>query len=164
MSISVDAIMKPFVIILLATLLMPGLTPMAEGIEQGRQNALQRLADRSKPSGPSQTQQIVDNNPAAIAKLIKDIDAAARTNKERMMSIIIINTDVAGATLEKEKARTGFSFGEIYVAHALALSTGKKFDAIVALKKRGQTWSQIAQAHNVRLKGSKELLEEMKKK
>ena len=156
--------MKRFVIILLTILLTPGLTPMADGVEQGRYNALQRFADRSKPSGRSQTQQVSDSDPAAIAKLIKDIDAAIKTNKERMMSIIVINTDVAAATLEKEKARTGFSFGEIYVAHSLALSTGKKFDAIAAMKKRGQTWSQIARAHNVTLKGSKELLEEMKKK
>ena len=158
-----SAIMKRFVIILL-TLLTPGLTPMADGIEQGRQNALQRFADRSRPSGQSQTQQTNESDPAAIAKLIKDIDAAMRTNKERMTSIIIINTNVAAATLEKEKARTGFSFGELYVAHSLALSTGKKFDAIAALKKRGQTWSQIARAHNVTLRGSKELLEEMKRK
>lgn len=156
--------MKPFVIILLTTLLTPAFTPRADGTEQGWQNAFQRFADRSKPGAQSQTQRITGNNPAAIAKLIKDIDDAIKTNRQRMLSIIVINTDVASATLEKEKARTGFSFGEIYVAHALALSTGKKFDAIVALKKRGQTWSQIAQAHKVTLKGSKELLEEMKKR
>jgi len=156
--------MKRFVIVLLTTLLLSALIPASNGIEQGRQNAFQRLADRSHPSGKSQTQQTSKSDPAAIAKLIADIDAAIRANKQRTLSVIIINTDVSGATLEKEKAQTGFSFGEIYVAHSLALSTGKKFDAIVALKKRGQTWSQIAQAHNVTLKGSKELIEEMKKK
>lgn len=156
--------MKRCVIILLTTLLTTALTPMAPGMEQGRANAFQRYADRSKPSGRSQTQQARESDPAAIAKLIKDIDAAIKTDKQRMMSIIIINTDVAASTLEKEKANTGFSFGEIYVAHSLALSTGKKFDAIVALKKKGQSWAQIAKSHNVTLKGSKELLEEMKKR
>ena len=53
---------------------------------------------------------------AAIAKLIGDINAAVRTNKQRMLTIIIINTDLATTTLEQEKARTGLSFGELYVA------------------------------------------------
>src|ERR1044072_1490932 len=57
------------------------------------------------------------NDPAAIDKLIADIDAAAKANKARMLRIIIINTDVAGPTLEQEKSRTGLSLGEIYVAH-----------------------------------------------
>lgn len=101
---------------------------------------------------------------AAIAKLIGDINVAARSDKRRMLSIITINTDVATATLEKEQARTGLSIGDIYVAHSLALATHKKFDAIVALKAGGQSWAQIARAHKVSLKGSAELLKEMMKK
>ena len=98
-----------------------------------------------------------------IAKLIRDINAAVRDDKRRMLSIIVINTNVAAATLEKQKARTGLSFGDIYVAHALCLATGKKFDTIAALKTGGQTWAEIARAHNVSLKGSTELLKEMMK-
>ena len=100
---------------------------------------------------------------AAIAKLIDDINAAVRANKQRMLSIIVINTDVAGSTLEQEKARTGLSFGELYVAHSLSLATKKKFNTIIALKKSGQSWAQIAKSHKVRLKGSSELIKEMQK-
>lgn len=100
----------------------------------------------------------------AIEKLIDDINAAVRTDKRRILSIITINTDVAATTLEEQKARTGLTFGDIYVAHSLALSSRKKFDTIIALKKGGQTWAQIARAHKVRLMGSKALLEEMKRK
>jgi hypothetical protein len=100
---------------------------------------------------------------AAITKLIEDINAAVRTNKPRMLSIITINTDVAGSTLEEEKTRTGLSFGEIYVAHSLALATKKKFSTIVALKKSGQNWTQIANSHKVTLKGSSALIKEMQK-
>jgi hypothetical protein len=102
-------------------------------------------------------------DPKSIAKLIDDINAAARTNKQRMLSIITINTDVAVSTLEQEKARTGLSFGEIYVAHSLALATKKKFSAIVALHTDGQNWAQIAKSHKVMLKGSSELIKEMQK-
>ena len=101
---------------------------------------------------------------AAIAKLIGDINVAARSDKRRILSIITINTDVAATTLENEQARTGLSIGEIYVAHSLALATRKKFNEILALKKGGQNWAQIARAHKVSLKGSAELLKEMMKK
>ena len=105
----------------------------------------------------------VAEDAAAIAKLIDDINAAARTNKQRMLSIITINTDVATSTLERQKAETGMTFGDVYVAHSLALATKKKFSAIVALHKSGQSWAQIAKSHNVTLKGSSELIREMKK-
>jgi len=103
------------------------------------------------------------NDLKAIAKLIDDINAAVRADKRRMLSIITINTDVATMTLEQEKARTGLSFGDIYVAHSLSLATRKKFDAIVALKTGGQSWAQIARAHKVSLKGAAELKAMMKK-
>jgi hypothetical protein len=100
----------------------------------------------------------------SIARLIDDINAAARTDKQRMLSIIVINTDIAATTLEQEKAQTGFSLGEVYVAHALSLATGKKFGAIVKLKKSGKTWAQIAREHKVTLKGSRELIRQMQRK
>ncbi|MFL6536632.1 MAG: hypothetical protein ACJ8JD_00425, partial [Chthoniobacterales bacterium] len=83
------------------------------------------------------------------------------TNKQRMLSIIVINTDVAAGTLEREKKETGLSFGEIYVAHSLSLATRKKFSEIMGLKKSGQSWAQIAKSHNVALKGSSELIKQM---
>ncbi len=99
----------------------------------------------------------------AIAKLIRDINAAAQGDKRRMLSIMVINTNVAASTLEQQKARTGLSFGDLYVAHSLTLATRKKFDTIVAMKAGGQSWAQIARAHKVSLKGSTELLREMMK-
>lgn len=99
----------------------------------------------------------------SIGKLIDDINAAVRSNKQRMLSIITINTDVAASQLEEEKARTGMTFGDVYVAHSLALATKKKFNAIVALHKSGKSWADIAKSHNVTLKGSSDLIEQMKK-
>jgi len=119
--------------------------------------------DLKDTPGSSKNKSVVETDPKTIAKLIDDINAAVRANKQRMLSIITINTDVAASTLEQEKARTGLSFGEIYVAHSLSLATKKKFSAIVALKKSGQTWAQIAKSHKVTLKGSSELIREMQK-
>lgn len=103
------------------------------------------------------------DDPAAIAKLIEDINAAARKNKQRMLSLIVINTDVAASTLEQEKASHGLTFGDVYVAHSLSLATGKKVSAIFAQHKSGKSWAQIAKSHNVSLKGSSELIKEMQK-
>jgi hypothetical protein len=123
-----------------------------------------QLRDQSRLSkGNSPAAKAVAADPKAIAKLIDDINAAVRTNKERMLSIIVINTDVATTTLERQKKETGLTLGDVYVAHSLALATKKKFSAIVALHKSGQSWAQIAKSHNVTLKGSSELIREMQK-
>jgi PIN domain nuclease of toxin-antitoxin system len=100
---------------------------------------------------------------AAINKLIANINAAAKTNKARMLKIMVINTDVAAATLEQEKSRTGLSLGDVYVAHSIAMASKKSFNEIVALKAKGQSWAAIAQAHKVSLKGSTAALREMLK-
>jgi hypothetical protein len=111
----------------------------------------------------SSTAGTVAADPKTIAKLIEDINAAIRTNRQRMLSIIVINTDVAASTLERQQKETGLTFGDVYVAQSLSLATKKKFNAIVALHKSGQTWAQIAKSHNVSLKGSSELIKEMQK-
>jgi hypothetical protein len=147
--------MKKFVVMALATL-MPVFPANLRGYEPDRT----RDGERVKTSAPTRG---VQADPAAIAKLIDDINAAARRNKDRMLSIIVINTDVAGSTLEREKKETGMTYGDIYVAHSLSLATRKKFSAILALHKSGQTWAQIAKSHNVTLKGSSELIKEMQK-
>lgn len=100
---------------------------------------------------------------AAINKLITNINAAAKTNKARMLKIMVINTDVAAATLEQEKSRTGLSLGDVYVAHSIAMASKKSFNEIVALKTKGQSWAAIAQSHKVSLKGSTAALREMLK-
>jgi PIN domain nuclease of toxin-antitoxin system len=100
---------------------------------------------------------------AAINKLITNINAAAKTNKARMLKIMVINTDVAAATLEQEKSRTGLSLGDVYVAHSIAMASKKSFHEIVALKTKGQSWAAIAQSHKVSLKGSTAALREMLK-
>jgi photosystem II stability/assembly factor-like uncharacterized protein len=99
----------------------------------------------------------------AINKLIADINAAAKANKARVMRVIIINTDVAASTLEQEKARTGLSLGDVYVAHSLAMASHKTFSQIVAAKDDGQSWAKIAATNKVSLKGSTAALKEMLK-
>ena len=131
----------------------------SSAIERDKTSGILVGAKRDSPA----TRAAADDS-KAIDKLIREINAAVREDKRRMMSIIIINTNVAATTLEQQKARYDLSFGDLYVAHALSLATRKKFDTIVALKAGGRSWSQIARSHNVSLKGSTALLNEMMKR
>jgi hypothetical protein len=148
--------MKTSVVHLLATLLSLAIAADSMASED---DGLKDTVERPK----SRTSRAVTADPKAITKLIDDINAAARTNKQRILSIIVINTDVASATLEHEKAQYGLTLGDVYVAHSLALATGKKAGTIFALHKSGKTWAEIAKSHNVSLKGSSELIKEMQR-
>jgi hypothetical protein len=152
--------MKKLVVILLTTLGASAFISGVDGSEQGAKNALERLTDKRTSAAASRIQR---NDPAEIARLIDEINGAVRTNKQRMLSIITINTDVAASQLEREKAETGMTFGDIYVAHSLTLATKKKFKTMVALHQSGKSWADIAKLHNVTLKGSRELIKEMQK-
>lgn len=82
-------------------------------------------------------------------------DAQKQGGPERVLKTISASTHLPVATLEKDKAKFGLSYGDLYVAHAIASASGKKFDEIVGLKKKGQTWDKIADANNVSLDGKK---------
>ena len=148
--------MKTSVGNLLATVLTVVIVAESPAAEPDRSTEVE---GRSSP----RTSRTVTADPKAITKLIEDINAAARTNKQRILSIIVINTDVASATLEHEKAQYGLTLGDVYVAHSLALATGKKAGSIFALHKSGKTWAEIAKSHGVSLKGSSELIKEMQR-
>ena len=145
--------------VVLIAVLLAGLPCSSIGAERDRSFETDPALAREKASAARAER----DDSRAIAKLIRDINAAAREDKRRMLSIIVINTNVAATTLEEQKARTGLSFGDIYVAHALSLATRKKFDTIAALKTGGQSWSQIARANKVSLRGSTAMLKEMMK-
>jgi photosystem II stability/assembly factor-like uncharacterized protein len=140
--------------VLAALLLAPPASSIA--VERTRLSSMPVLSKKKSPAATAAA-----DDSAAISKLIADINAAAKANKARMLRIIIINTDVAGSTLEQEKSRTGLSLGEVYVAHSLAMASHKSFNQIVALKAKGQSWARIAQMHNISLRGSTAALKEM---
>jgi hypothetical protein len=94
---------------------------------------------------------------ASISQTIASINADAQKpgGPERALKSISAATNIPVATLAKEKASTGLSYGDLYVGHAIASASGKKFDQIVALKTQGQSWDKIADANNVSLGGKK---------
>jgi len=93
----------------------------------------------------------------SISQTIASLNADAQKpgGEERALKSISARTQVAVATLAKEKASTGLTCGDLYIAHAIASASGKSFDEIVKLKKSGRSWDKIADANNVSLGGKK---------
>ena len=82
-------------------------------------------------------------------------DAQKPGGPESVLKSISASTHVPIATLEKEKAKSQMSYGDLYIAHAIARASGKTFDQIAALKAKGETWDKIAADNNVSLGGKK---------
>ena len=94
---------------------------------------------------------------ATIKQTVAQINADANKpgGPEQVLKSISASTHVPVATLEKEKAKSGLNYGDLYAAHAIASASGKSFDQIAGLKAKGQTWDQIADANGVSLGGKK---------
>jgi hypothetical protein len=94
----------------------------------------------------------------SISQTIASLNADAQKpgGEDRVLKSISASTKVPVATLSQEKASSGFTVGDLYVAHALANAAGKSFAEMAKLKKQGQSWDKIADANNVSLGGKKE--------
>ena len=94
---------------------------------------------------------------ATIKQTIASInaDASKPGGPEMVLKSISKSTGVPAATLEKQKAKTGLTYGDIFAAHSIAKASGKSFDQIAALKAKGQTWDKIAEENGVSIGGEK---------
>ena len=92
---------------------------------------------------------------ASLKQAIANINNDAKSDPAKAAQAVSASTKIPVATLEKEKARTSMSYGDLFAAHSIAKSTGKSFDEIAAMKAKGQSWDQIAEALGVSLDGKK---------
>jgi hypothetical protein len=94
---------------------------------------------------------------ASIDKTAAGLNADAQKpgGPERALKSISASTHVPVATLEKEKAKSNFTYGDLYAAHAIANASGKSFADIAKLKSAGKSWDKIAEENNVSLDGKK---------
>ena len=96
---------------------------------------------------------------ASLNQTIASINADAQKpgGPDRTLKSISASTHVPVATLAKEKASSGLSYGDVYAAHAIANAAGKNFDQIVKLKTKGKTWDKVADENNVSFDGKKKV-------
>jgi hypothetical protein len=55
-----------------------------------------------------------------------------------------LQTGVPTETLRKQHEVTRLTYGELLVANSLASGSGKKFNDIIGMKNKGQSWTQIS--------------------
>jgi hypothetical protein len=96
---------------------------------------------------------------ASLSKTIAQInaDAAKEGGPARVLESMSKSTGISASTLEKQKSKHGFSYGDVFAAYSIAKASGKNVDEIAALKKTGQTWDQIAEANGVETGGKKKV-------
>ena len=62
-----------------------------------------------------------------------------------------LQTGVSAETLKWQRQKTGLTYGELLVANSLASGSGKSFNDIIAMKNKGQSWSQISQSLRINI-------------
>jgi hypothetical protein len=82
-------------------------------------------------------------------------DAGKPGGPAKVLQSISASTHVPVATLEKQKTKTGMTYGDLFIAHSIAKAAGKSFDEIAAQKSKGGDWDKIAADNNVDLGGKK---------
>jgi hypothetical protein len=66
-------------------------------------------------------------------------------------------------TLAQQKMQHSLSFGQLYIAHALAKAMNKDFDTMMSQIKSGKTWGQLVQENNVRLQPISRSVQDLEK-
>ena len=62
-----------------------------------------------------------------------------------------LQTGVPAETLKWQRQKTGMTYGELLVTNSLANGSGKSFNDILAMKNKGQSWSQISQSLRINI-------------
>lgn len=83
----------------------------------------------------------------------QELDQEARNTEkqDRVYEKLSEELSVPVATLKKQRERTGFGFGQIFIANALAKESGKSFDQVAGEFRSGKGWGRIAKENDVKL-------------
>jgi len=126
---------------------------------------LPRQSRQSQPSHLTRPTQIKLNKIAL--KIDKD---AQKFGDQAAFEALSERFNIPVATLQSEKQSSGFGFGQLFIANALAKASGKTFDQIVTEFKGGTGFGALAQESNLKLgrvlkeakRAGKEIKEEAK--
>ncbi len=111
----------------------------------------------SQTQTKAQTQTSEDKKQSADVRELEkqaslfDEQAAKQSDNGKVFSQLSKQLDIPVATLQSEKQSSKLGFGELFIANALAKSSGKTFDQIVQEFHQGQGWGEIAKQNSVKL-------------
>jgi hypothetical protein len=93
---------------------------------------------------------------SGVDKTISSLNSQAKSEggPDRVLKTISKNTGVPVAKLQAQKSKSNLSYGELYIANAIATASGKSFDQVAAMRTGGKSWAKIAEENNVSMGGS----------
>lgn len=87
-----------------------------------------------------------------LEKQAKEFDSeATKTGNAAVFQKMSDRLKIPVSTLESQKQSSGFGFGQLYIANALAAETGRSFDQISSDFRAGKGWGVIAKENNVKV-------------
>jgi hypothetical protein len=88
---------------------------------------------------------------AQYSEMYKLDKASNGVKDDLVLSKLSEKLAVPADTLLQQKTQHNLSFGQLYMANALAKAANKDFDAIMAQIKSNKTWGTVASENNVRM-------------
>lgn len=104
-------------------------------------------AGDAAPSKPSTSTTLSASDKASFRDALTKFDAQSGTvvdGYELVVPAVKLQTGVPAETLKRQHEVTGLTYGELLVANSFASGSGKKFNDIIGLKNKGQSWTQIS--------------------
>ena len=95
--------------------------------------------------------QITGNDEGALVGNIRRLNAAAGAKDERPYAVASISraTGVSVNELQAQQDVLQLRFGELCAINAIAHGNSNKVEAIARLRRKGQTWANVAKIHGV---------------
>jgi hypothetical protein len=84
---------------------------------------------------------------AALRTAIANLDSHSDVELQGFALIstaVSMQTNVPVETVRRQHSITGMSYGELLIANTLAKTSGKSFDAIMAMKSKSRSWGELA--------------------
>lgn len=69
----------------------------------------------------------------------------------RTVDVVSREVHVPVQVIEEQRTRTQLGYGGLFIANSIAVETGRPFDEIVALKRSGRGWGDIAKQYGVKV-------------
>ena len=100
-----------------------------------------------EPKKPSRATTLSASDKASFRDALAAFDAQSGTIVDGyglVVPAVKLQTNVPTETLKKQHEVTHLTYGELLVANSLASGSGKKFNDVIALKNKGQSWTQVS--------------------
>jgi len=111
-------------------------------------------AGDAEPAQPSRATTLSASDKPSFRDALTKFNAQSGTivdGYDLVVPAVKLQTNVPTETLKRQHEVTRLTYGELLVANSLASGSGKKFNDIIALKNKGQSWTQISKQFGINI-------------